>query len=691
MKRTCLYCLLSLLASPSVAYGQESEGIEDEFALLEEELSADEVESASKRRQSIFWSPSAITVFTREDMRGAAAFSLVDLLRRVPGFDVYDLKPIYPVMGARALTEDLSNLILLLVDGREALIEVAGFPLWAALPFDLDEVERIEVIRGPGSTLYGANAFAAVVNVTTVAEERGTRANVLFLGGENGKRQLSGRVKGDLDLGGGGLFYSVSLGTEGTYSPSDPKDAARQVFLRSHGYLRYQKGRALDLSLHCGFASAEGMMHMYVGDLRTTGIYDYFAMIRADLSPADWLELKTQMYYTAYHSTYHFRVPISSFGTWVANVPKFHAETPTLDGKVQADVRIREDLLVIAGVNLRYTHMQSDELIPSEIDETRGAGFVHAQWTPWSMLQLTGGLRLDFNTQTDPELSPRVVAVLRPWDQQAFRLGYALAFRKPSFVESRMHFRVTRYNPAFPEVVDKLAEQFGNENLSNERVHSIEAGWRGWFRGDTVRLSVDLFYNLYRDTIAFKTVMPLRMGLPDVAASTIQFVNEGTEADAIGGEAEVAWIPAPEWTCWLNASARLVTDSQTGETLPSEPKLRVNAGGRYRPADGLLFDLSLHYVSAYEGQVLDPEAPFEDPLGATMGNDFFLLALFGYRARLRTGASLEAGIALRSPLGPSFREFPGVPIPQGMDPDSYSNFGGEPITTRLSFYLRGEL
>ncbi len=83
------------------------------------------------QRQSIFWSPSAVTVFTREDIRASGAYNLPDLLRRVPGFDIYSMKPSYSLVGARAMTNVYNNLVLLLVDGREELIELILRPFAA--------------------------------------------------------------------------------------------------------------------------------------------------------------------------------------------------------------------------------------------------------------------------------------------------------------------------------------------------------------------------------------------------------------------------------------------------------------------------------------------------------------------------------------------------------------------------------
>jgi outer membrane cobalamin receptor len=240
----------------------EEGGIED-FEELDLEELLDVVFTASKHRQSIFWSPSAITVFTREDIRTSGAADLADLLRRVPGFDVYRLKPSFPLVGARALTTASNNLILLLVDGREAVTEVSGFALWSSMTIDMDEVERVEVIRGPGSALYGANAFAAVVSITTVADKPPDGGDVLLSAGEKGRQRLFGRVRHTTGLGDGALSFGVGLGAERKRSPSDVQDEVLGYY-RSHAYLRYREGRTLDLSLHAGAMFGGGIIYIHI-------------------------------------------------------------------------------------------------------------------------------------------------------------------------------------------------------------------------------------------------------------------------------------------------------------------------------------------------------------------------------------------------------------------------------------------
>jgi len=672
---------------PDLVGVDETGGIVDEFALLEEALAADEIKSVSKHRQSIFWSASAVNVITKEEIRSSGANSVADLLRRVPGLDVYEMKPSFPLVGARALTEDTNNLVLLLVDGREALIELAGFPIWAALTIDIDEVERIEVIRGPGSTLYGANAFAGVVNITTLADRHKTGAEVALTAGNQGEHRLFGRVRGTWELGGGTLDLHLGVGTGGRRSPSDKYDEIIQADLRSHGYLRYRLGRRLDASLQAGVLVGQGPLYLLVGDFHVNEVLNHWVMGKAEVSLSPDVKLKAQFYHIRFFGDYHYRTTFQAYGVWLANVPDFAMDTPTLDGQVQVDVKIGERLLLTGGANGRYTTLESDKVIPPELSELRGAVFAHAQWRPWDPVQLTGGLRLDLNSETEMALSPRAVVVYRPWTDHAFRLGYSLAFRKPSFIERQMHFKIEE--AAFPEVVEKLAESVGNEALVNEKVHSVEAGWRGRFFDEELLISLDLFYNVYVDMIYFKSEMASdSLGRPDILRSTFQFLNQGENVTAIGGEAQVTWSPAPAWAFWGNLGLRRVTD-EGGDHLPAEPKLRANLGCRWSPGGGPLLDLALHYVSSFQVAFVLPEKPFEDPKKVPLGDSILAVIRLGYRLGTWKSLNTEAGLIVRMPVGGDFREFPGIAITPSRRSVTASDFGGEMLVRMISLYLRG--
>jgi len=688
----CLGLVLVLVLVASSARSQEADELADEFAILEEEIKPDEVESASKHRQSIFWSPAAITVFTREQIMTSGATNLADLLRRVPGFDVYEMKPSFPLVGARALTDHSNNLVLVLVDGREALVELAGFCIWAAMTIDIEEIERIEVIRGPGSTLYGANAFAAVVNITTMSEQpRRLAANAYITAGQQGRWRLFGRSGGAWPLAGGVLSFSASLGTGGTRSFSDRTDQILRSRERFHSFVRYQRGQDLDLSLHGGLLDGDGPLYMIVGDFQARPVLNHYVMARATFGLTEDLKLKAQLYHIRYRGNFHYRSHFYAYGTWISDIPDFVMDTHTFDGQLQLDWRVAEWLHLVSGANLRYSYMESNKVIGGSNDELRGAVFANSEWRPLDSLQVTGGFRLDLNSETEPAFSPRLAAVWRPWTDQAFRLGYGLAFRKPSFVEGQLHLQVDNYNPAMPEIVDKLRDSVGNEDLKNEKVHSLEAGWRGHFLDSRVTAALDLFYNFYLDTVSFVSVMALGpMGAPDITNSTFRYENNTTRTEACGGEVEVSVALSAGTRLWGNLGLRRVTYS-SGERLPSEPVLRANLGGSYTPVRGLVIDLALHYVSSYTVTLLAMTNPFEESLEfeQNLGNRWLLIGRLGYRTSWYDQVHLETGLTIRTPLGAPFREYAGLPVPE---PDqttvSASDWAGEKLARLVTFYLR---
>jgi outer membrane receptor protein involved in Fe transport len=248
---------------------------------------------------------------------------------------------------------------------------------------------------------------------------------------------------------------------------------------------------------------------------------------------------------------------------------------------------------------------------------------------------------------------------------------------------------VENYNPAMPEIVGKASEEFGNDGLINERVHSLEAGWLGRFFDERLRVSVDMFFNVYQDSIDFVIDLPLRMGLPDLVNSTLRFENSDVRVYALGGETELAFRPDDVWTIWCNLGLRRVNDLDTGERMLTEPTLRVNLGGRYLPPTGPLADVALHYVSSYQMPLIDPANTLNPPELMPLGDRFLLIARVGYRLSAFGDRMVEAGLTVRAPLGAPFREMAGIPRPLEQLLDSNADFGGERLMRLVAFYLRG--
>ncbi len=149
------------LSAETLASGDEAEDI----GLLELEIPI--VVTAARREQKITTVSHAMSVITAEDIRLSGARSVPDALRLVPGMDVADLAYGVAAVSPRGHNSLLSRGHLVLVDGRQVFDSLFGGTLWGSWPFQLEDIERIEVIRGPGGVTWGANAADGVINIIT--------------------------------------------------------------------------------------------------------------------------------------------------------------------------------------------------------------------------------------------------------------------------------------------------------------------------------------------------------------------------------------------------------------------------------------------------------------------------------------------------------------------------------------------
>ncbi|MFQ5489737.1 MAG: TonB-dependent receptor plug domain-containing protein [Phycisphaerae bacterium] len=192
---------------------------------LEDLMEVQVVVTASRHEQKITTVPYAMSVVTAADIRAAGARSVPDALRLVPGVDVADLSFGNAAVSPRGFHGFLSNQVLVLVDGRQIYDSLFGGTLWGGWPFQMEDIARIEVIRGPGGVTWGANAINGVINIITkdpadqfgltsvsVGGSRGGFKQYLGYGTQEGKLRL--RVSGEYEAsdgfkGGGSILRSL--------------------------------------------------------------------------------------------------------------------------------------------------------------------------------------------------------------------------------------------------------------------------------------------------------------------------------------------------------------------------------------------------------------------------------------------------------------------------------------------------
>ena len=165
------WCVLLLLCILSLAELAIADDQKDTLTYLKslsiEELLDTQVTSVSKRPEPLFDAAAAITVLTAEDLRRVGARSIPDALRLVPGLQVGHIDSSRWEVGARGFSDYFENKLLVLIDGRSMYTPLYSGVYWNSLDTVIEDIERIEVIRGPGATIWGANAVNGVINIIT--------------------------------------------------------------------------------------------------------------------------------------------------------------------------------------------------------------------------------------------------------------------------------------------------------------------------------------------------------------------------------------------------------------------------------------------------------------------------------------------------------------------------------------------
>ena len=175
LNAACAAVLLSTTALAATANHSS-----DLTLLSLEQLMNLEVTMVSKREQALFRSPAAVFVLTHSDLKRSGATSIPEALRLVPGMEVGRIDASKWAVSARGFNAQFANKLLVLVDGRSVYTPLFSGVLWDTQDIPLEEVDRIEVVRGPGAALWGANAVNGIVNIKTrhAAQTRGNAATI---------------------------------------------------------------------------------------------------------------------------------------------------------------------------------------------------------------------------------------------------------------------------------------------------------------------------------------------------------------------------------------------------------------------------------------------------------------------------------------------------------------------------------
>ncbi len=572
------------------------------------------VEAATKTEIPISKAPSAVTVITAKQIAESGARTVADLLRLVAGVNVR-WNPMIQTVDIRGFGENpFSNRLLLLIDGVPLNSgDTGGFPLSPGFEFfPIQNIKRIEIVRGPGSSLYGENAFWGVINLVTLSGEDLAGGDVQLYGGNRSTGEVSG-------LYGTKLTNGSIIGAVRLLQSQFPE----QFWIDEHS--KFEAGDFFVKGSHKDF-----QLELYRHDDRLDGFAEVFPP-ELGLPPTAGFRSAHRVTQTLYGVTLKYNhAPQNAAITYAADLGWTHrygmhcagchaaAQKPEFsspaDHGYQAIGDLRVGLHMVPGHDAligvearRLDRAEHKQELASFADAVSGynkvALYAQDQFDVLkNVLRVVAGLRYDGKTKLfKSKTSPRLALVYTPNDRLVVRSGYSTAFRFPTFSELYQASWFINASsdrgifPAFP-----FAAFAPNANLQPEEITTFDLG--GEYQ---VSPTVSAKADLYRSRVKKFIVISQHL-LPPPQLATIGWENHPADARITGGELELRSNFARGITGFVNWSHQ--TESQMGSGgdsngLPLEfvysPKNKINFGAYGGPFQGVRGAVELSWRDKY--------------------------------------------------------------------------------------------
>ncbi|MEO8430839.1 MAG: TonB-dependent receptor [Acidobacteriota bacterium] len=587
-----------LLASRLLAQGTPE--APDLTALSIEQLMAIDVTSASKREEPLFRVPAAVFVITQDDLRRSGALSIPEALRMVPGMEVAQIDANKWEVSARGFNTRLSDKLLVLVDGRTVYTHIFSGVYWDTQDLMFEDVERIEVVRGPGATLWGANAVNGVINIITKSS-RDTQGGLVVAGA------------GNLENAFGAVRYGGSAGDALTYrlfakgfSRGDNRlpdgSAARDNWNSQHLGLRADWSAGSEAAVLQGdvyrVRTRERITELESVSLSAARLIDRDSEFHGGFGSLAWKHTFSERASASFAASYDVRMRDE-----VALRP--HEEV--LDLTFQHNLAIGRRQQVVWGLGYRRTTDDlpgsfSVSLTPERGKQTLASGYVQDDVTlVEDRLHAVAGVKVESYDGRSARYQPNFRLLWTPTARQTAWASYARALATPGRVDQaiRVNFDVF---PG-PGGTPVLVSVFGNPDLRQQEVVAYEAGYR---IQATPSLSLDLaaFYNRYDELIAPVAGAPLFEPSPEPAhlVLPLRFENSGT-GDTRGAELAASWNAAAGLrfrgaVTWLDMDLRF-KDPEAGpaaDTFGDGAELQASLRSSVDFAHDFGGDLTVYYV-----------------------------------------------------------------------------------------------
>jgi iron complex outermembrane receptor protein len=626
--KTLLFLVLTLSAA-CLVQAQEK----DLFSLPFNELKSVEVTSVSKRQERASNAAAAVFVITQDDIRRSGATRIPQLLRMVPGVQVAEYDANTWAVSARGFNALFANKLLVLIDGMSVYSPLHSGVYWDQVDVPLLDIERIEVIRGPGASVWGANAVNGVINIITKESKDtvGTRARA---GGGN-EEQAFAELRHGVDL--------EDAGAVRVYAKGFTKDSSRQV----GGGASFDDWQSAQTGFRYDYAPSTSDTIAVHGDLQYGTIEELqnFAVY----SPPYTSERRRYSEYNGQNILAHWERKLGADSAFMLQAYYSRLDRSLVlsderseisDIDLQYQFGIGESHALNVGLGFRYLQdaVDSGPLIDKPIFNPRAksqdltSGFIQDEITLYpDLLKLTLGTKLEHNAYTGLEIQPSARVAYTPGPQQTIWAAYSRAVRTPARVDTSVVFDTA----VIPQENGGLTSLtvLGDPSIDSEVLHAYELGYRST---PLNYLSFDFatFFNSYsglRDTLpspqdaSFETSPAPHLQIPLV-------LTNARWGDVFGGEALITLQATDWWRLQLGYSYLHMDVLDSIGTRGIEHQLTVRSP-----------------LTLWQGVELDPMLRYVDP-NPTLGISAYteLDVRLGYRLSPQLSLSIVGQNLLHS-------------------------------------------
>lgn len=538
------------------------------------------VVTASRSEQSLHDAPASMTVLTAADIESIPTDDYGDLLRNVPGLNVSQMSARDIQITGRGATSSLATSELVLLDGRTLYLDFFGFVMWDFLPVNPAEIKQIEVVRGPGSAVWGANALSGVINLITKTPAEMAGTSVLLGAGDLGTAFGSISHAGVSDAWGyklSGAYYEqdpyprptgLIPGTTTPYPPFENEGTAQpKADLR----FDHDGGDNSLWTFGAGYAGTDGIIHSGIGP------FDIDRGSSLSYAKAGYSRGAFQL--TAFGNLLDGDADnLLTVGPTGRPIPLgFSSET--FDLGLTHSFAAGGRHLITWGANAR-TNSFDLTIAPQGDSRDELGAFLQGELALGEHVRWLLGARVDDIDPIGTVVSPRTSLMLAATEDHTFRLSYNRAFRAPSVINNFLDITILNQVllPAIPPLSPAPilfvfpSAAFGNPGLQEEQLDAYEVSYTGTLP-NRVTLTAAVYRNETTDSIDFFTAdtygpanpppgwpfpafllgPPPPFGFGGVFPSQFSYRNVGEVIDR-GVEISLQQRPTAEWSWFLNYS-----------------------------------------------------------------------------------------------------------------------------------------